>query len=144
MVLRPPFFLFSSGKNGPYTISLSMKVDICSVQSLNGVLHQFHYMCNSMNKLCPTFRFYPFLPFCPTFRASNSKLEIGPNPEGIPSSRCLRGRLTTFAELRSSNICRLAGLWWTPSELCRRGQTSPEGPETWYTFRIWANLKFGV
>ena len=30
------------------------------------------------------------------------------------------------------------------SELWGRGQTPPEGPETWYTFRIWANLKFGV
>ena len=41
--------------------------------------------------------------------ASNSKLEIGPNPEGIPSFRSLRGRLTKLAELRSSNICRFAG-----------------------------------
>ena len=76
--------------------------------------------------------------------ASNSKLEFGPNPEGIPSFRSLQGRLTTSPELRSSNIYRLAGLWWTPSELWGPGQTSPEEPETWYTFRIWANLKFGV
>ena len=58
MVLRLLFFSFLARKNGPYTISLSKKVDICSVQSLNGVLHQFHYMCNGVNKLCPTFRFY--------------------------------------------------------------------------------------
>ena len=68
--------------------------------------------------------------------AFNSKLEIGLNTEGIPSFRSLRRPLTTFVELRRCPPQASKPVNVRASELWGRGQTSLEGPETWYTFRF--------
>ena len=36
------------------------------------------------------------------------------------------------------------GLWWSFSGPYGRGKTTADGLETWYTFTVWTNFKFGV
>ena len=60
-------------------------------------------------------------------------------PSQTPNKVLVSSFPIKFAKLWFLNLYSV--LWWMSSKISIWGEISTDGPETWYTFTIWANLK---